>query len=80
MGRRDEVSEPILSGYVVEARLGRVHLDVSLIASSPERAISRVRGTLVHSRRSLAWMHAEYIVAQTMTLAEFKAGREAGLL
>lgn len=67
-----------LQGYTVEARLGRTHLDVSLIASSKETAISRTRATLTHSRRNLAWMHAEYTVVETCSLAEFQAGREAG--
>lgn len=74
------MNELILSGYVVEARLGKVHLDVSLIASTEDAAIARTRATMVHSRRNLAWMHAEYRVAEVMGLAEFKAAREAGKL
>lgn len=73
------MTEPVIQGYVIEARLGKTDLDVSLIASSELAAIMRVRVSLVHSRRNLAWMHAEYIVVETMTLDEFKARRKAGL-
>lgn len=65
-------------GYKVEAILGREHLDVTLIATSPERAISRTRGTLTHNRRNLGWLHAEYTVVETMSFDEFKARRADG--
>lgn len=72
------MTEPVLQGFVVEARLRKEHLDVSLIASSKEAAIMRTRVTLVHSRRNLAWMHAEYTVVETITLDEFRARRADG--
>lgn len=67
-----------LQGFTVLAQLGNDAFDVSLLASSPERAISRVRGTMVHSRRDLRWMSAEYIVTEMVSMEEFKAGRAAG--
>lgn len=72
------MSEPVIQGFTVEARLGREHLDVTLIATSPERAINRTRGTLTHRYRNLSWMHAEYIVVETMSFDEFKARRADG--
>jgi hypothetical protein len=67
-----------LHGYTVEAKLGRKHLDVSLIASSPEAAISRARLTMFHHQRDARWLDAEYTVVETVNLEAFKAGREAG--
>lgn len=76
--RRKKVSADELHGYVVEVQLRDEYLDVSLIASSEEAAIARTRLSMVYGRRDLAWMHAGYQVVETVSLEEFKAGREAG--
>jgi hypothetical protein len=67
-----------LHGYTVEAKLGREHLDISLIASSPESAVSRARMTMFYNRRNSRWLEAEYTVTETVSLETFKAGRKAG--
>jgi hypothetical protein len=72
------VSADELHGYVVEVQKGTEHLDVSLVASSEKAAIARTRMSMVHGRRDLAWMNAGYQVVETVSLEEFKAGREAG--
>lgn len=67
-----------LQGYVVLAQFGREELNVSLIASSPEVACRRARRAMVQNRRDIRWMDATYEVIETVSLEEFKAGREAG--
>lgn len=67
-----------LQGFVVLAELGKEALDISLIASSPERAISRARLTMTHGRRDMRWMDAAYTVIETLELEEWKRLREAG--
>lgn len=68
-----------LHGYMVEALLGGAHYDVSVLATSEERAISRVRLTMVHGHRNIRWLDAEYRVVETVSLEEYKAGRELGI-
>jgi len=67
-----------LNGYVVQVELGRKRLDVSLIASSKGRAISRARMSMVYSNRDMRWMGATYTVVEVVSVEEFKAGRAAG--